>query len=88
MLFRVLKFVFANAMSTEFSPTLFIQALEKSKSAATESGDGSVSGLPRRPTLSHGGYTSGERWVNNHWVMPFFLLFYACLLLFCGCQFS
>jgi len=37
-----------------------LEALEKSKST-TESEDGSVVGLPRRPTLSHGGYTSRER---------------------------
>ena len=39
-----------------------LQALEKSKSA-TESGDASVQGPMRRPTLSLGGCRGGERWV-------------------------
>jgi len=37
-----------------------LEALEKSKSA-TESGDGSVQGPVRRPTLSLGGYRGGDR---------------------------
>jgi len=38
-----------------------LEALEKSKSATTEPGDGIAQGPPRRPTLSLGGYREGER---------------------------